>query len=191
MKILIACEFTQIVHRSFTAKGHNVLSCDLSPGELDLPHYQGNVFDILNDSWDLIIAFPPCTYLAKAQMWRCNHSESRALKRKLAVEFVDSIWKANCPRIVIENPVGYLNNNWQKPTDIISPHMFGSKYYKEICLWQKGVPPLMRGALYTGKFKRVANHVNSSMSQDLKSKIKSRFFPQVADAMANQWSNLC
>lgn len=191
MKILIACEFTQIVHRSFTEKGHNVLSCDLSPGELGLPHYQGDVLDIINDNWDMIIAFPPCTYLAKVQMWRCINDKSRMLQRTKAVNFVNSLWHSDCPRLVLENPVGYLNTHWRRPTDIISPHMFGSKYHKDICLWQRGVPPLMRGTLYTGKFRYVRNHVNSRMSQDLKSKIKSRFFPEVADAMANQWSKLC
>lgn len=188
MNVLIACEYSQIVAKSFYDLGHDVLSCDLLPGELGLPHYQGNVFDLDLKSFDLMIAFPPCTYLAKAQMWKCNIEPARAVLRSYAVNFVHRLFNAPILRIAIENPVGYLNNNWRKPTDIIYPHQFGSPYHKEICLWLKNLPPLMRGPYYSGKRKRVANHTNSRMSQALKSKIKSKFFPEVAQAMANQWS---
>jgi len=135
-----------------------------------------------------MIAFPPCTYLAKAQMFRYSLEPGRIEKRDKAVAFVHRLFHSGTPQVAIENPVGYLNNNWRKPTDILYPHNFGSPYHKEICLWLKNLPPLMRGPYYSGKRKHMANHVNSRMSQALKSKIKSKFFPEVAKAMAAQWS---
>jgi len=189
MRILIACEYSQIVAKAFINKGHSVLSCDLSPGDKGLPHYQGDLKDVLHQKWDMIIAFPPCTYLCKAQMWRCNKDAERAKKRDMALEFVQHIWAAACPKIIIENPVGYLNKNWMSPGQIISPHLFGSHYKKDICLWLKGVPRIKvdKSRIYKSKYKRVSNHVNSRMSQEQKSKIKSKFFPEVAEAMAEQW----
>lgn len=195
MKVLIACEYSGVVSRAFQSKGHEVVSCDLLPNESpryssvgSFRHYTGDIFDIINsETWDLMIAFPPCTYLCRAQMFRTK-KDYYSVRTALAYNFVLRLYYSNIKFIALENPIGWLNTNWKKPDQITSPHMFGSPYRKDICLWLKNLCPLIEGQPSPG-LKRVSNHVNSRMSQALKSKIKSKFFPEVAEAMAVQWSN--
>lgn len=190
MNVLIACEYSGIVRNAFLSSGHHVLSCDLLPGEfLQKPeqHYQGNLFDVLYEGWDLIIAFPPCTYLCKAQAARILHEPGRKEKQEKARDFFFKIADAPADKIAIENPVGHINSSHRLPDQMIHPWMFGDPYQKEICLWLKNLPPLI-STIYNTKRKSVSNHVNSRMSQALKSKIKSKFFPGIADAMAHQWA---
>ena len=189
MRILIACECSGIVRDAFTASGHDATSCDKKDSKSPGKHYKGDVFDIINDGFDMMIAFPPCTYIAKAQMWRCLRDSDRASFRDEAVEFVDRLYNCSIPKVAIENPVGYLNSNWNHPTQIIYPYMFGAPYRKDICLWLKNLPPLIGTCYSTGR-KSMSNHVNGRMSQDLKSEIKSswKYFGGIADAMVHQWS---
>jgi len=181
MKILVACEYSQIVQEAFLSLGHYVISCDLEPGDRNLFHYRGTLEKLItqDSAWDMVIAFPPCTYLAKVQMWMCDRDEARARRRDEAVEFVRWIWSL-APKVAIENPVGYLSKNWMTPTQVLSPHLFGSHYRKEFCLWLKNLTPLVvdESSVYKPsageKFLNVSNHVNSRMTQSQKSKIKSR-----------------
>jgi hypothetical protein len=134
----------------------------------------------------MIIAHPPCTYFAKAQIFRLWSERGRKEKMSQSLDMFLAIASAPCPRIAIENPIGVLSTIYKKPSQIIYPWMFGDPHSKDICLWLKGLPPLI-STCYHFKRQPVKNHVNGRMSQALKSKIKSRFFPPVAEAMATQW----
>lgn len=187
MKVLVACEYSATVKTAFLAKGHDVTSCDLLPCVTRKNHYQGDVFDIINEDWDLIIAHPPCTYLCNAQLFRCKPGSIFFEEQQKAIAFVRGLFSNKCPRIAIENPKGILSRLFMPPSQIIYPWYFGDKHSKDICLWLKGLPPLISTCYHTKRIP-MQNHVNSRMSQALKSSIKSKFFPLVAEAMANQWS---
>ena len=133
MKILIGCEHSQVVTEQFIKRGHEVKSCDLYTADKGYDHYQGDVMDIINDGYDMAIFFPPCTYLAKAQMWRCEKSFLRYLKREQAYRFALSLYQSDIPKVIMENPAGYLNTHWRQPDQILSPHQFGDNYSKDIC----------------------------------------------------------
>ncbi len=158
----------------------------------------GNPLEILRISQnppakiDLLICFPPCTYLAKAQQYKYRGQPERIKKRNEAVAFVDRLYNLDVEHIVIENPAGFLNTNWKKATQTISPHLFGDPYQKEICLWLKNLNPLRIpiNNFYTGKLKKVGNHVNSTMTNKEKTSIKSSwlYFPALIDELVNQWS---
>lgn len=192
MKVLVACEYSAIVRSAFMRKGHNAWSCDVLDTDVPGQHIKGDVLNVLNDGWDLIIAHPPCTFLAKAGLHKLIGNAERKKNQKDAVEFVKAIYGSNSTYIAIENPMGALTELWQRPTQIVYPWYFGEPYSKDICLWLKNLPPLKWD--YTiekpVKLKNVKNHVNSRMSQEQKSKIKSRFFHSVAEAMAEQWTGL-
>ena len=144
MKILVACEESQAVTVELRALGHEAYSCDTLPCSGGRPewHIQGDVTPLLDQSWDMIIAFPPCTYLCASGM----HWTTRGLRDpKLtedAIKFVKAIWEADCPRIAIENPIGALSRAIRKPDQIIQPWMFGDDASKATCLWLKGLPTL-------------------------------------------------
>ena len=189
MKILIGCEYSGIVRDAFTNLGLYATSCDILPSESTGKHIQGDIFEaIKSDNWDLLIAHPPCTYLCNAQLWRCSLDTIRKEQQKHASDFVNRLYNCGIQHIAIENPKGYLSNNWLTPSQIIYPYNFGDPYRKDICLWLRNLPPLI-STIYNPKRKSVSNHVNSRMSQTLKSKIKSKFFHGVAEAMAVQWSS--
>jgi len=180
------------VSQAFASKGHDVLSCDLLPCSLRdfsnvalFNHHLGDVLSLDHSKFDLMICFPPCTWLAQCQLHR--RTLGAQLNRQRAFAFVLRLWHSKCPRVVIENPIGWLNTNWMSPDQITSPHFYGSAYHKPVCLWLRGVPPLMDTYVTPGT-KRVANHVNSRMSQASKRIIKSKFFPEMATAMATQWT---
>lgn len=186
MKILVACEYSGIVSNAFRKRGHDVTSCDLLPSESTGKHYQGDVFDIINEGWDMMIAHPPCTYLCKAQYHLLSSCEARRLKAIEAFDFVKSLYAADIMKIAIENPIGILSRLFRQPDQICYTNFFGDPHKKDFCLWLKNLPPL----IYTCQnlsCQPVRNHVNGRMSQEVKSKIKSKFFPLVAEAMANQW----
>ena len=186
LRVLVACEYSGTVSQAFRAEGHNVISCDLEPSPVSAHHYKGDVLRLIKcQKFDLMIAHPPCTWLAKAQLHR---QDSFSITNRLAAfNFVHTLWNAPIPHIAIGNPIGWLNTAWMPPQQIVYANEFGSPYGKDICLWLKDLPPLITGYLSPGK-KKVANHVNSRMSQAVKSKIKSKFFPEVATAMAAQWT---
>ena len=186
MNIIVACEYSGIVSQAFRDKGHNVVSCDLLPSDVPGSHYQGNIFDLSLDRFDFLIGFPPCPYLSRARSILNSKEPMSFVPRLQASQFFKKLYYSKCPLVALENPPWYDYSLFRKPDQIIQPHYFGSPYKKEICLWLKGLPPLI-STCYSNKRKSVSNHVNSRMSQALKSKIKSKFFPEVAEAMANQW----
>lgn len=183
MKILVACEYSGLVREAFRELGHDAMSCDLLFSELPGPHYQGDVRDLLSETWDMIIAFPPCTYLSNVAA--CRRNEAGRMEKLLeAVAFVQTLWSVPVKRICIENPVGYLNNNWRKPNQIIQPWMFGERYRKRTCLWLRDLPPLMSTVV---SLERQDFVMANGMVRKERAKIRSRTFKGVAEAMAGQW----
>lgn len=203
MKILIACEFSGEVRDAFIARGHDAISCDILPTEKPGPHYQGDVRDILNDNWDMIIAFPPCTYLANSGVIHLSDKdEMKALIRW--DKMIDACLFFNlfdydhpCRHICIENPIqhGYARRYIRKYDQIIQPWQFGHEVQKATCLWLKGLPLLTptnivdRGPIYiqkNGKKRGGAFHMLMPGGKN-QSKNRSRTFPGIAAAMATQW----
>ena len=160
MKVLIACEESQAVCKEFRLLGHEAYSCDLLPCSGGHPewHIQGDVFKILSDGWDLMIAHPPCTYLAVSGARWYYHPDDKDLTVEHrrphpmypnrmndmmdSVEFVKAIYNSNVDKIAIENPIGMLSTRWMKPTQIIQPWMFGDEATKTTCLWLKNLDEL-------------------------------------------------
>ena len=189
MKILIACEFSGVVRDAFIAKGHDALSCDLLPTDRPGPHYQGDVRDILSDGWDMMIAHPPCTHLAVsgARYFSVKHDVQEE-----ALEFVRMLLDAPIEKIALENPVGIISSRIKKPDQIVQPYMFGEDASKKTCLWLKNLPPHISTNLIIKE--RYANQTPSGRNNLPPSpdrwKLRSVTYQGIADAMANQWSNL-
>lgn len=195
MRVLVACEYSGTVRDAFIAKGHDAMSCDLLPTDKPGPHYQGDVFDIINDGWDLMIAHPPCTYLAVSGM----HWTKRGLRdpqlTEDALEFVDSLLNAPIKRIALENPVSIISSRIRKPDQIIQPWQFGHNASKKTCLWLKNLEPLkptevVEPRVVNGK-KRWDNQTDSGQNKlspsDDRWKVRSTTFQGIANAMAEQW----
>lgn len=191
-RVLIACEFSGIVRDAFTRMGAYAVSCDLLPTESEGNHYQGDVRDILNEGWDLMIAHPPCTYLCRqGQRWigHPNHP-NRLEKQRAAIRFFKMLFKAQIPKIAIENPVGVLNIKFKKPSQIIQPWQFGHDYSKKTCLWLKGLPKLVPTKIVQLTYIITPNgqkFTRGWYEMPRKSKERSRTFQGIADAMADQW----
>ena len=200
MRVLVACEFSGVVRDAFIARGHDALSCDLEPSECPGPHYQGDVRDILfGDSgywgyWDMLIAFPPCTYLtaAGAHLWK--HRQQHLVD---AQQFVLTLYHSGIERVAIENPQGWLNSHWRKPDQTFNPYWFGVPYKKRTCLWLKNLPPLvptnyLHGvrASWVNSGNNYRNHYGEGWTKGVQRnpRERSRTFQQVADAMASQWA---
>lgn len=180
MRVLVACEFSGTVRDAFIAKGHDAWSCDLLPSEKLGPHFVGDVRDFLDRQWDLLIAHPPCTYLASsgARWWK-----SRQEEQKQALHFVYSLRGAPVKRIAIENPIGALSTYMEKPTQIIQPWQFGHGETKSTCLWLTGLPPLAPTKIVKGREARI--HKMSPSKNRWRE--RSRTYQGIADAMAEQW----
>ena len=193
-KLLVACEYSGVVREAFAKRGHDAWSCDLLP--TDQPsdkHIQGDVLEIINDGWDLIIAHPPCTHLSLsgAKYWAEKRADGR---QQAAIKFVEDIWDADCPRICIENPVGALTKHSKlgKATQYINPFEFGHAEQKRTGLWLKGLPKL-KGTKFID-VKGLPNKERHRLhwlppSKD-RWKIRSTTFQGIADAMADQWGGL-
>jgi len=185
MKVLIACEFSGIVRDAFKAKGHYAQSCDLLPTEQSGHHYQGNVLDILDEEWDLLIAHPPCTYLAVSGMhWTIRGSRDPRLTED-ALDFVRALMDANIPKIAIENPISVISTRVRKPDQIIQPWMFGHGETKATCLWLKGLPLLTPTNVVSG---RQASILNMPRNAD-RARNRARTYQGIALAMADQWDD--
>lgn len=193
--MLVACEFSGTVRDAFRARGHDAWSCDLLPTEVEGPHIQGDVLDVLGDGWDLMVAHPPCTYLSRAgARWQSPERDALAFD---AFTFILHLWKAPIPRVAIENPIGKLNQFWRYPDQTIEPWYFGDPYTKRTCLWLRGLPPLMATHLTpdtqpwlpsnTSGFRRGQQSHRGVVSGG---KDASRTFPGIANAMADQWGAL-
>ena len=196
MRVLIACEFSGTVRDAFIRAGHDAMSCDLLPTESPGPHYQGDVFDVIKDGWDMMIAHPPCTYLCSMGIWWNKKRPDRWPHTLDAVEFVKTLWSAPIERICLENPIGYLGTHWLKYQQIINPWMFGDEANKPTCLWLKNMPTLAptkivgKGKFYVkknGSRMSAWSHITSGTRKEERARIASRTFPGIANAMAAQW----
>jgi len=197
MKVLVACEFSGIVREAFKKRGHNAWSCDLLPTEIPGQHIQGDVLKVLNDGWDLMIAHPPCTYFANSGLHYLKTRPGRIKKLQEAYYFLCQLWLAPIEKICIENPVGWLNTHWRRPTQIIHPYYFGVPELKRTCLWLKNLPPLMETKVCEkpkpkgycirksgrNKGKRYYYHWRQGKS----AQSRSITFDCIANAMAEQW----
>ena len=181
MRGLVACEFSAVVRDAFRTKGHDMWSCDTLPTEGDPRwHIQDDVLRHLDEGWDIMIAHPPCTYLAVsgARWFRDRQSEQRQ-----ALEFVQALMDAPVPRTAVENPVSVISTRIRRPDQIIQPWQFGHGETKATCLWLRGLPRLVSTAVVQERNPRV--HY-ASPSPD-RWKERSRFLPGIARAMAEQW----
>ena len=188
MKVLVACEFSGIVRDAFAQRGHDAWSCDLLPTEKPGQHIQGDVLDILNDGWDLMIAHPPCTYISN--MSNCRIKEPGRIKmRRAGMDFFMKFVNANIKKIAIENPRGLPEREYRRADQIIQPYEFGHPHSKATCLWLKNLPCLMSTNIvqkvrkWDGKRWRTWVDTHSLHS----SKARSITFQGIADAMAEQW----
>lgn len=193
MRVLVACEYSGAVSRAFRKLGHEVVSCDLLPADHieDAEwHHQGDVMQIINDGWDLMIAHPPCTHLAvSGARW----FKDKVQEQEEALAFVQKLMQADIPRICIENPVSIISSRIRKPDQIIQPWMFGHEATKTTCLWLKGLQKLQptnivsKGARHVTKSgKSLPEWYNLPPSAD-RWKLRSATFQGIADAMAKQW----
>ncbi len=182
-RVLVACEYSGAVRDAFTAAGHDAWSCDLLPTETPGQHIHGDVTGILDDGWDLLIAHPPCTYLAySGARW---FADRRPLQDD-AVTFVRLLMAAPVPRIAVENPSGVLTSRIRRPDQVIQPYLFGHGETKATCLWLTGLPKLRATHRVPGRTPRI-HHMSPSPTRG---KDRSRTYPGIAAAMADQWGPL-
>lgn len=182
MRVLIACEYSGTVRDAFIAAGHQATSCDLLPTETPGPHYQGDVRDILDDGWNLMIAHPPCTHLAV--------SGARHFAAKLAsgvqdeaLDFVRLLLDAPIDQIALENPVSIISSRIRKSDQIIQPWQFGHGETKATCLWLKNLPLIAPTNIVDGREARVHRMAPGPNRW----KERSRTYAGIAAAMAAQW----
>lgn len=215
MRVLVACEYSGIVRDAFVKAGHEAMSCDII--KTDRPnwtydplteirthhpdrgqHYQGDVRDIIDDGWDLMIAHPPCTYLSSSGLHWNKRIAGRQTLTDEALDFVRLLFDAPIPRIALENPIGCISTQIRRPEQIIQPYQFGHDASKQTCLWLKNLPLLVHtnfvaGRQVDGKL-RWANQTDSGQNKLPPSpdrwKIRSTTYQGIADAMANQWGKL-
>jgi hypothetical protein len=196
MRVLVACEFSGIVRDAFAAKGHDAWSCDLLPSESPGgQHRQCDIFKILDEHWDLLIAFPPRTHLAvSGARW----FKDKRIEQCEAVQFVRELMGARIEKIAIENPVGILSTRIRKPDQIVQPWMFGHDASKKTCLWLKNLPLLVPTNVitkerYANQFADGQNAVRGKNGKLLGwndpecAKERSRTYQGIAQAMADQW----
>lgn len=195
MRVLAACEESQAVTKEFRALGHEAYSCDIEPCSGGHPewHLQTDVRQALEESWDMVIAFPPCTDLASSgAAW---FAQKRADGRQQAsIEFFMLFANHDCPRIAIENPVGIMSTVWRKPDQIIHPWQFGHTEQKSTCLWLRNLPLLTPSndvqSQMLAKPKRERERLHYLPPSKDRAKIRSKTYPGIAKAMAAQWGNL-
>lgn len=185
LKVLVACEYSGIVRDAFISEGHDAISCDLLLSEKPGPHYHGDVADIINDGWDLLIGHPPCTHLAVSG---ARHFMEKITdgRQQSALDFVQMLMNAPINRIAIENPVSIISTRIRKPDQIIHPWQYGHGETKATCLWLKNLPRLQPTQIVDGREQRVHRMPQSKERW----KERSRTYIGIAKAMAKQWSGL-
>jgi hypothetical protein len=190
MRVLVACEYSGTVRDAFIKRGHDAISCDLLPTDVEGPHYQGDIFDIINDGFDLMIAHPPCTDLAVSGAAHFAKKRADGRQQK-SIDFFMKLAESNIPKYAIENPVSIMSTVWRKPNQIIQPWMFGHLEQKATCLWTKDLPLLKSSndvknemmLLPINKRQRL-HYLPPSVDRW---KIRSKTYQGIADAMAEQW----
>ena len=218
MRILVACEESQTITKAFRKLGHEAFSCDLLPCSGGHPewHYQQDVFEVINNGWDLMIAHPPCTYLSVAGAWAMYNKDGSINKVRMknqndALDFVRKLMDAPIERIAIENPISIISSQIRKPDQIVHPYHFGDKASKATCLWLKNLPKLKHTNIVekgefmqyidkkTGKIKKMAKWMNDCALESMKEsdpnkrklirqKLRSKTFQGIANAIAYQWT---
>jgi len=183
MKVLVACEYSGVVRDAFIEQGHNAISCDLLPSERPGPHYEGDVCDIINNGFDLMVAHPPCTHLAVSGARWFKDKQAEQLE---ALDFVRLLLNAPIDRIALENPVSIISSRICKPSQIIQPWQFGHGETKATCLWLKNLPKLVPTNIVEGREAKVHRMTPGPNRW----KERSRTYQGIADAMASQWGNL-
>ena len=193
MRVLIACEYSGRVRDAFLRKGHEVLSCDFLATDVPGPHYQGDVADLIApDRWDLMIAFPPCTYLAASGMhWTTRGLRDPALTEE-AIAFVKFLMEAPIPKIALENPVGCISSRIRKPDQYIHPWQFGHPHSKKTCLWLKNLKPLEHTKVLplpeSGRWENQTPSGQNNLGPKAdRWKVRSMTYLGIASAMADQW----
>lgn len=179
MRVLVACEYSGRVRDAFLRRGHDALSCDLDPTDVPGPHYEGDVFDIINDGWDLMVAHPPCTALCVSG----NGTYADSKEREEAIEFFRRFLEAPIPKIAVENPVGVISTHIRKPDQYIQPWQFGHGETKKTGLWLKNLPLLTPTNIVEGR----ENRIWKMSPGPNRGKDRSLTYLGIAEAMAEQW----
>jgi site-specific DNA-cytosine methylase len=189
MKVLIACEYSGAVRDAFIAQGHDAISCDLLPTDAPGPHYQGDVRDIIEDGFDLMVAHPPCTHLAvSGARW----FKDKQIEQAEALDFVRLLLSAPISKIALENPISIISSRIRKPNQIIQPWQFGHSESKSTCLWLKNlskliptdVLPLPASGRWSNQTPSGQNKLGPSPDRW---KERSKTYQGIAEAMAQQW----
>lgn len=195
MKILVACEFSGTVRDAFIKKGHDAMSCDLLDGEGDGPHYKGDIEEVLYEEWDMVIAHPPCTYLANSGVSWLYRDETRWDRLNDAADFFNMFLDLRVPKLCVENPIMHKHAKerigHRNQSQVIQPWMFGHMEQKATCLWLRGLPKLQP----TNDVKDDMMKLSPSERQRLhwlppskdRWRIRSKTYQGIADAMAEQW----
>ncbi len=195
MRVLVACEYSGRVRDAFIRKGHDAMSCDLLPTDSEGPHYQGDVFDVINDGWDLMVAHPPCTFLTNSGVCHLHKDPLRWPKLFEGAAFFKALLDAPIEKIAIENPIMHKYARQLvggvKQTQVIQPWMFGHTEQKATCLWLKGLPMLTetnnvkKEMLKLPKNERERLHYLPPSAD--RWKIRSTTYQGIANAMSEQW----
>jgi hypothetical protein len=194
MKVLVACEYSGIVRDAFAAKGHDAWSCDILPTESPGNHFEGDVLEHLDKGWDLMIAHPPCTHLAvSGARWFAEGKKPWSLQEE-ALDFVRKLLDAPINKIALENPVSVISTKIKKPNQIIQPFQYGHDVTKKTCLWLKNLPNLKPTkivkpdiVLVNGKKMSRMHYESFKLPSKERSKVRSKFYTGIAEAMADQW----
>ena len=204
-RILIACEESQTITKAFRKLDYEAFSCDILPCSGGKPewHIQGDVLNVINDGWDLIIAHPPCTHLSSSGQWAFSKGIKDPQLREDALDFVFKIMNANCKYIAVENPIGVISSRYRKPDQIVQPWMFGDLASKSTCLWLKVLPKLVPSVTVkpemeyhtwvdkkTGATKRMEKWMYDIRTKPhkVRGSLSSKTFQGLANAIAKQWS---
>lgn len=192
MKVLIGCEYSGTVRDAFIRRGHDAVSCDLLDTDVPGPHYKGDIFDIIDDNWDLAIFFPPCTYICVSGIHWNNRGRGWD-KTEEALEFVRKLLYCRIPKVALENPVSIISSRIRKPDQIIQPWQFGHPESKATCLWLRNLPKLQPTNILelppSGKWDNQTPSGQNKLgpSKD-RWKVRSKTYEGIASAMAEQWT---
>jgi hypothetical protein len=196
MRVLVACEESQTVTKAFRAIGHNAFSCDLLPASGGHPewHLRADVRDVLARAlpWDMLIGFPPCDHLAVSGA-RWFPEKVADGRQQAGIDLFLALAHADVPRVAIENPVGIMSTVWRKPDQIVQPWYYGDEATKTTCLWLRNLPPLFatkvvgRGVIQVVKSGKRLPEWYSNAPHKTRKIVRSRTFPGLAAAMAEQW----
>ena len=194
MKVLVACEFSGIVRDAFARRGHSAWSCDLLPSDTPGKHIQGDIREMFQFQWDLMIAHPPCTFLCSSGLHWNKRRPERAEQTEEALEFVRLLLDANIPRIALENPIGCISTRIRKPDQVIQPWQFGHPESKATCLWLKGLPKLKPTNILplpsSGRWDNMTPSGQNKLgpSPD-RWKERAKTYIGIAEAFAEQWGD--